>query len=191
MMEGWHDMMSASDLDDHLLILGLTQADAAQLLSVSTRTVARWTSGEEKEIPGPVEQAFRAWMRLHERHLAWRPDSVSIVQDDQDQIARQREHGINISELMARVEARGGVRIPWDVDLERRRAVLGPLEVSFYSLANGSVSPANYTRKDRAPDVKRDWEMIEDAIYCILKAQPPLPPLRRITMRRLGVQRPG
>jgi hypothetical protein len=43
------------------------------------------------------------------------------------------------------------------------------MEVSFYKLPNGGFSLANYTRKDGSPDVQRDWELIEDAAYCIAK----------------------
>jgi hypothetical protein len=49
-------------------------------------------------------------------------------------------------------------------------ATLGPMEVSYYKLASGSFSLANYRRKDGQPDVKRDWEAIEDAAACIAQA---------------------
>jgi hypothetical protein len=160
-------MMSSVELQQYLSILGLTPAEVAQLLSVDPRTIRRWLDGED--VPGPVEQAFRAWRRLHDRNLAWRPDSVSIIEDDQEQIALHRAHAIDLAALMARVEARGGARLPWVVDRERRRAVMGPMEVSYYPLANGGFSLAHYTRKDRDPDVRRDWELIEEAAYYIAK----------------------
>src|SRR5580658_3533664 len=99
-------MMTAIELEQTLLRLGLSQTEAAQLLSVAPRTVRRWLEGEE--IPGPAEQTFRAWLRLHEKKLAWRPDSVSIATDNQDQIARHRKHAVELSKMLARVEARGG-----------------------------------------------------------------------------------
>jgi len=43
------------------------------------------------------------------------------------------------------------------------------MEVTFYTLANGAPSLANYTRKDKYPDVERDRSLIEDAAYCIAK----------------------
>ena len=106
---------------------------------------------------------------MHERRLPWRPDSAAIDEDDQDQITRHREHAIVLSDLIARVEARGGPRTPWVVVRKRSRATLGPMEVSFYALANGGFSLASYTRKDGYPDVERDRELIEDAAYCIAK----------------------
>ena len=162
------DMMTGSEFDQYLLRLGLTPAEAAQLLSVNARTVRRWLDGEE--VSGPAEQAIRAWIRLHDRHLPWRPDSASIIDNDQDQIARHRSHAITLNDLLARVEARGGARLPWNVDWDRGHATLGPMEVSFYKLLNGGFSLGTYTRKDGYPDVERDIEIIEDAAYCIAQA---------------------
>lgn len=159
--------MSPTELEQSLLRLGLEPAEAAQLLGVTLRTYRRWLNG--KEIPGPVEQAVRAWLRLHDRRLPWRPDSTAIAENDQDQIARHREHAISLSDIITRVEARGGPRTPWAVDRQRNRATLGPMEISFYTLANGGFSLGNYTRKDGSPDVQRDHELIEDAAYCISK----------------------
>src|SRR5271163_3587578 len=96
--------MTKDQLQQYLLRLGLSPAEAAQLLSVSPRTVRRWQDGEE--VPGPAQQAILAWIRLHERHLPWRPDSISIAEDNQDQIARHRFHTINLADVIQRVEAR-------------------------------------------------------------------------------------
>jgi len=159
--------MSRTELEQSFLRLGLTQTEGAQLLGVAPRTLRRWLEGEE--IPGPAEQAVRAWLKLHDRKMPWRPDSTSIAADDRDQIGKIREHAINLSDIISRVEARGGPQIPWVVDRPRSRATFGPMEVTFYALPNGSFSPANYTRKDGNPDVKRDWSLIEDAIYSIAK----------------------
>jgi hypothetical protein len=101
--------------------------------------------------------------------LPWRPDSAAIAENDQDQIARHREHTVGLSDIISRVEARGGPRTPWKVDRQRGRATLGPMEISFYTLTNEGFSLANYTRKDGNPDVQRDRELIEDATYCIAK----------------------
>lgn len=160
-------MMSATELEQSLLRLALSQTEGAQLLGVTPRTLRRWLEGEE--ISGPAEQAIRAWLKLHDRKLAWRPDSASIAGHDQDQINKIREHAINLSEIIARVEARGGPQMPWVVDRSRSRATFGPMEVTFYTLQNGSFSLANYTRKDQLPDVERDRSLIEDAAYCISK----------------------
>jgi len=159
--------MTSTELNDQFAALRLTQAEAAQLLGVSARTVRRWIEGEE--IPGPAEAAVRAWRKLAERNLPWKPDSVSIVEDDQDQIARHRLHTIGLSDLLARVEARGGARIPWTVNVDEGSAVLGPVEVAFHKLQSGGFSVSYYRRRDTAPDVSLDWPLIEDAIYCIAK----------------------
>ncbi|MGO9848007.1 MAG: helix-turn-helix domain-containing protein [Methylocella sp.] len=160
-------MMTKIELEQGLLRLGLSQTEGAQLLGVAPRTLRRWLEGEE--IPGPAEQAVRAWIKLHDRKLPWRPDSAAIADDDQDQITGHREHAISLSDIIARVEARGGPQMPWVVDRQRSRATLGPMEVTFYTLANGAPSLANYTRKDKYPDVERDRSLIEDAAYCIAK----------------------
>jgi hypothetical protein len=161
-------MMTSQELRTCLADLGLDDLEAAELLGVSDRTVRRWVDGEE--VPGPVEQALRAWRRLHQRGLAWRPDSVSILDDDQQQIAAHRQHAIALDEILSRVQARGGPRLPWIVDREGCRATCGKMEVSFYKLANGGFSPAQYKRKDTYPDVQRDGEFIDDAFFYIAKA---------------------
>ena len=160
-------MMTPIELQQHLTYLSLDQIEAARLLSVSPRTLRRWLEGEE--VPGPVEQAFKAWRRLHERKLVWRPDTVAINEDNQGRIAAHRNHAIELSEALKRVEARGGPRMPWIADRAGCRATLGPMEVTFYNLASGSFSLAHYTRKDGDPDVKRDRDFIDDAIFYIAK----------------------
>jgi len=162
-------MMTATDLQNHLTRLGLSQTEAAQLLGVAPRTVRRWFEGEEEEVPGPAEQALRAWLRLQERNLIWRPDTLSLREDDQQQIAAHREYAIELSEALARVDARGGPRFPWHVDREHGCAILGPMEVRFYKLANGGFSLASYTHKNTVPDLQRDRELIEDAAFYIAK----------------------
>ena len=160
-------MMTKTELEQGLLRLGLSQTEGAQLLGVAPRTLRRWL--EDEEIPGPAEQAIRAWIKLHDRKLPWRPDTAAIADDDQDQITGHREHTINLSDIIARVEARGGPQMPWVVDRQRSRATLGPMEVTFYTLTTGLPSLAHYTRKDKNPDVERDRSLIEDAAYCIAK----------------------
>jgi hypothetical protein len=184
-----NQMMTPAELQQHLSHLGLPQGEAAQLLSVSPRTVRRWFEGEE--VPGPVEQVFRAWLRLHDRNLPWRPDSLAIIEDDQEVIARYRAHDVDLSNLLARVEAREGPWPSWEVDREKRRATVGGgvIEVSYYKLRNGSFSLATYTRKDGNPDMLRDRESIEDAAYCIareLKKEPEFGPVTLVYYDRPG-----
>ncbi len=165
--------MTSAEFQTCLDRLGLSQAEAAHLLSVSPRTVRRWAE-KPAEISGPAEQALRAWMRLHRLGLPWRPDGVAIGESDPEKIAEQigiyRQHAINLDALIRKVEARGGPAAPWHVDLKKRQATLGPVWVSFYPLMNGGFSPAHYSRNDDHPNLKRDWTLLEDAFACIANA---------------------
>jgi transcriptional regulator with XRE-family HTH domain len=160
-------MMSGQELQEHIQALGLTQAEAAQLLGISPRTVTRWCA-EGEEVSGPAEAALRAWRRLDARHLAWRPDSVSIVEDDAERIATHRQEAINLDDILRRVEARGGPQLSWAVSLPESEATLERIHVSFYKLQNGGFSLSVYTRRDGVhPDLQRDWPLVEDAVFCI------------------------
>jgi transcriptional regulator with XRE-family HTH domain len=160
-------MMSGQELQEHIQALGLTQAEVAQLLGISPRTVTRWCT-EGEEVSGPAEAALRAWRRLDARHLAWRPDSVSIVEDDAERIATHRQESINLDDILRRVEARGGPQLPWAVSLPESEATLDRIHVSFYKLQNGGFSLSVYTRRDGVhPDLQRDWPLVEDAVFCI------------------------
>ncbi len=160
--------MTKDELERCFEQLGLSQTEAAELLGVAPRTVRRWLSDEE--IPGPVEQVFKAWVYLHKRHLPWGPHSVSVVEDDQIQIAMQRMHALNVNNIIARVKFRGGARLPWQVNLLEGYAELGAMRVRFIRLPNGSFSLSTYSRKDQPPSATRDREFIEDAAYCIGEA---------------------
>ena len=92
---------------------------------------------------------------------------MSIVEDDQEQIALHRNHTVGIADMLERVDARGGARTPWAVDVAGHEAKLGPIEVGFYLLRSGGFSLSTYTRRDRAPDTEADWPLIEDAAECI------------------------
>jgi transcriptional regulator with XRE-family HTH domain len=161
-------MMKKQDFDDHLYVLGLSYIEAAQLLGVSSRTVSRWLEGED--VPGPAEAALRAWRKLSERHLAWMPDSVSIFEDDQTQIQLMAKHAEELAELLEKVSARGGAKEPWSVDISRGTAIFGQFRLGFYKLANGGFSPSYYRRLDKSPDLVRDREIFEDAVFCIAAA---------------------
>jgi len=108
---------------------------------------------------------LRAWLGLLRRGLPWRPGD-----DNAEQIARYREHSIDLYELLLRVEKRGGPTGSWTIDLDKGLATLGPMSVAFYKLQNGGFSPASYRRSDMPADPARDWPLIEDAFACIAKA---------------------
>lgn len=157
--------MTPAEFRDHLSQLGLTQSEAAELLSVAPRTVRRWVEDGGGDTPGPAEHALRAWVGLQRRGLPWRPGNT-----DAEQIARYREHAIELYELLLRVEKRGGPSGSWTIDLEKGLATLGPMTVAFYRLRDGGFSPASYRRSDIPADPARDWPLIEDAFACIAKA---------------------
>src|SRR5258708_17574993 len=148
-------MMSEMEVLEHFQALRLNQAEAAQLLGVSARTVRRWCDGEE--VSGPAEAALRAWRKLSDRHLAWRPDSVSLIENHPGRIAAHLEHAVGLQSVLERVEARNGPRLFWDVNIPESTATLGHAQVSFYKLQNGGFSVSVYTRRDGVrPDVRRD-----------------------------------
>jgi hypothetical protein len=158
----------AAALDETLAYLGLDYAEAAKLLGVSVRTLRRWLEGEE--VPGPAQAALRAWRELHSRHLAWKPDSISLFENDKAQMERARHHAELVAHIIKTVEERGGTRDPWAVNMTKCLATFGPFEVGFYKLANGGFSFSAYRRLDGSPDPARDRPYLEDAAYAISKA---------------------
>ena len=162
--------MTPNDLRTALDDLGLTQAELAQLLDTNPRTVRRWESGATP-IPGAVAQTLHAWARLQRAGLAWRPEDAILDAGDAESLAAHRFHSMALDELLERVRARGGPAAPWDVDLERKRATLGGLQLSFYLLANGGFAPQSYRRRDGVPpDLARDTPLLEDGYACIARA---------------------
>jgi transcriptional regulator with XRE-family HTH domain len=160
-------MMSKHEFIEHLSALKLSYPEVAQFLGVSERTARRWAEGES--VPGPVEAALRAWRRLDAQWLPWKPHSVSVFQNDQDELRRIRNHDQVLDTLMREVEARGGPSTYWAVDLAKQRATFGPAEVSFHMLQQGRFLPTTYRRVDRAP-TDDDRREIQDACYCIAQA---------------------
>lgn len=153
--------------------LGLSPKQAAALLGVDLKTVLRWQE-RKSELPGPAEQALRAWLRLHDLGLPWRPDAALVglsTEEMAKQIALYREANLQLAEVLDRVQARGGPAAPWKVDLRKCSATLGDtFIIYFYPLPNGGFSPSSYCRDDREPNLERDWPLLEDAIACIAEA---------------------
>lgn len=143
------------------------------ILSVTSRTINRWIENPD-EISGPAEQALRAWIRLEKNNLPWRPDGFPLAEDDSslaEQIALQRNHLIKLDHILQKVAQRGGVSLPWQVNLTKGVAKLETIEVSFYRLHNGGFSPAMYRRTDqKLPDMVRDQYLLEEAIFAIHEA---------------------
>lgn len=164
--------MSSEELRSCLSRLCLSEGDAARLLSVDPRTIKRWQS-KPGELPGPAEQALRAWVRLEELGLSWRPDGVALGLDKPDVLANQiiahRRHAIELDAVLQRVKEKGGPAAPWVVDLDKRRATLGDLEITFYATKNGSFSPNTYSRSETQPDLARDRSLIDDGFASIAR----------------------
>ena len=165
--------MLAADLKESLSILRISITETSQLLGVNARTVQRWLNSEV-EIPKAIESVFSAWKLLNGFGLPWRPDghSISLFDDHslRQQIFLNHEHSIQLSEVLDRVEKRGGAATPWNVDLSQKKATLGDVWVTFYILPNGIFSPQSYGRYDKLPDIKRDQLILEDAYACIAHA---------------------
>jgi hypothetical protein len=157
--------MNRQEVLDHLEALDISRDEAAIFLGVSKRTVNRWCDGDE--VPGPVEAALRAWLSLHKRGLAWKPDSISVLEANEDQIERQRKYAIRFNAMLNEVEKRGGPSTPWKVNFSRSTAKFATSEISFYKLANGGFSIGSYRRSDRHPDLAQDLPLIQDAAYCV------------------------
>lgn len=153
--------------------LHLSPREAALLLSVDPKTVSRWTERGAK-VPGPAEQALRAWVRLSDAGLPWRPRECLIGLSEEEaaeQIRLLREHNLGLDDMLRRVKARGGPAAPWTVDLDKHTAELGEsMRLYFYALPDGGFSPSSYSRLDRDPNYERDRPLIEDAVASIAEA---------------------
>ncbi|MGB9153906.1 MAG: hypothetical protein WCD70_12575 [Alphaproteobacteria bacterium] len=161
--------MNDVEFNKHLEILGLNQSGAAAMLQIHPRTVRRWQNGEQ-EIPSPIADLIKAWCQLHDAKIPWSPELELIWHGKHNEIRRHHDHALALSAIMDRVKKRGGISAPWKVSLEEHSATLGPMTVCFYRLANNGFSIANYRRSDKAPDINRDWPLIEDGVVAFAEA---------------------
>jgi hypothetical protein len=169
--------MSGAQARDHLALLGLSQTEAAALLGTNSRTVRRWVEDDNDAIPGPAEQALRAWAQLHRAGWAWRPDHHALPGEDRNVQAARRVAAHAVSDALERVRRRGGATALWDVDLARQRATLGERQLHFVVLADGGFVPQSYRPGEGAErpvagdaDLVRDTAVLEDAVACIARA---------------------
>jgi len=162
-------VVDSSEFRSALGQLGLSQLEAAKLLGVKSRTIQRWVAGNPP-VGEPAAQALRAWCRLAEHGIAWRPDSEAIDIEDAVTVARRRQQAIGIEGMIKRVNARGGPKKRWRVNLKRRRAMAGSMAVMFNTLANGGFCPASYRRSEESADTQSDAALIEEATVCFAAA---------------------
>ena len=166
-------LVDSSEFRSSLNRLGLSQLEAARLLGVKSRTIQRWVAGSPP-VGEPAAQALRAWCRLAEHGIAWRPDAAPIDDEDPGMLARRRQQAIGLDGMIKRVAARGGPKKRWRINLKRRRAMAGPICVMFNTLANGGFCPASYRHLDGPIDQSGaragDHAMIEEAIVCFAAA---------------------
>jgi transcriptional regulator with XRE-family HTH domain len=142
--------------------LGLSQLEAAKLLGVKSRTIQRWVAGSPP-VGEPAAQALRAWCKLAEHGISWRPDSAPIDIEDPAAVAWRRQQAIGLEGMAKRVAARGGPKRRWRINLKRRRATAGDVSVMFNTLANGGFCPASYRRPDGLADPVGAAALIEEA----------------------------
>jgi transcriptional regulator with XRE-family HTH domain len=162
--------MNAQEFRDGLARLGLSQAEAARLLGVKLRTVQRWAAGRPL-VGEPAAQALRAWRRLAEKGLAWRPDSEPVEVEDPVAVAEHRRAALGLEVLLHPVSGqRGGWRRRWRINIERRRATSPAMVVYFNRLADGSFLPASYRRLGGLGEAPGDRLLLEEATAAFLEA---------------------
>jgi transcriptional regulator with XRE-family HTH domain len=162
--------MNAVDFRDSLAQLGLSQAEAARLLGVELRTVQRWAAGRPV-VGEPAAQALRAWCRLAERGIAWRPDGDPVEAEDLIALAGRRRAALRMIQIPRQDGGkRGGGRPRWRINIDRCRATSTAMVVHFNRLADGSFLPASYRRLDGPTQMSRDRPLLAEAAAVFLAA---------------------
>ena len=106
--------MALENIDQCLEELDLTQAAAAEYLSVNPRTVRRWVE-DPSQISGAAEQALRAWQLLKRHGIEWRPKHIALGNEQLlssiiDDYRRQTYEIVDLA--VKRVHANGGPKTP-------------------------------------------------------------------------------
>ena len=163
--------MNSGKLKESLALLGIDSQDLAHFLDVNLRTIKRWMA-DEISIPTGVIRLFEAWIMLHKIGLPWRPDGEKFITPNalKQQIALHNQAVLELTEIIKKVNKRGGPAAPWVVNLGMKRATLEKMWISFYTLPNGGFTPQSYGRSDRNPDFERDRPLLEDGFVCIAEA---------------------
>lgn len=163
--------MNAREFRDSLARLGLSQAEAARLLGVKLRTVQRWAAGRPP-VGEPAAQALRAWCRLAERGIAWRPDSNPVAVEDLIGLAEHRRAALGLRAIqpLGIGQRSSGWRRRWRINIDRCRATSTAMVVHFNRLADGSFLPASYRRLDGAAEMPYDRPLLEEAMAVFLEA---------------------
>lgn len=159
--------MNKLELNKGLTFLGISHEELPKMLSISARTAYRWITAKE-EIPSTMAATVNAWILLKRAGLPWKPSEWPKNENwIQDQVIDIQRLAKNQKNIIAKIEENGGPSCPWEVNVKECIATLGPIRLSFYLLKNGSFTPAFYSRSDKETNIERDFEMLEDAIYCI------------------------
>jgi len=161
--------MNAQEFRGSLARLGLSQAEAARLLGVKLRTVQRWAAGRPL-VGEPAAQALRAWRRLAEQGIAWRPDSDPVEVEDPVAVAEHRRATLGLAVLLHPVSGQRGWRRRWRINIERHRATSPAMVVHFNRLADGSFLPASYRRLGGPGEAPGDRLLLEEATAAFLEA---------------------
>ena len=69
--------MPIAEYQEHMRALRIDRDELAQLMNVNERTVRRWEQGKDG-VPYLVGAVLKAWRRLDDLHLAWKPGAISI-----------------------------------------------------------------------------------------------------------------
>jgi len=161
--------MNALDFRDSLAQLGLSQAEAARLLGVELRTVQRWAAGRPV-VGEPAAQALRAWCRLAERGIAWRPDGDPVETEDLIALAGRRRAALGLTQIPRQDGGKRGGGRRWRINIDRCRATSTAMVVHFNRLADGSFLPASYRRLDGPAQISRDQPLLAEAVAVFLAA---------------------